>query len=133
MEANDYQGPEPPIPLGPQSPPRVRASAGTYIALARSPMAFSPNSFSYQKPSWHICKSTPKPSWKLLPKFKEKGPKPIHKKKPIYKKKYSIYIYIYMRQQVVHDNLTTSLITARHTTAKLLNCSSEFKRFSTSL
>ncbi len=86
MEANDYEGPEPQIPLGPQSPPRVRSPAGAYIALARSPMAFSPNSFADQKPSWHICKSNPKPSWKLLPKFKEKGPKPIYKKNQFIKK-----------------------------------------------
>ncbi len=76
MEANDHQGPEPPIPLGPQSPPC--SPVGAYIALARSPMAFSPNSFADQKPSWHICKLTPKPSWNLLPKYNEKGPKPIY-------------------------------------------------------
>ncbi len=25
------------------------------------------------KPSWHICKSTPKPSWKVQPKFNKMG------------------------------------------------------------
>jgi hypothetical protein len=36
-------------------------------------------SFSEHKPSWHICKLTPKPTCKLLPRFKTKGPKPIKK------------------------------------------------------
>ncbi len=60
IEANDHQGPEPPIPPpGPQSPPCARTPVGAYIALARFPMAFSPNSFLI-----HF-------------KFKKKGPKPI--------------------------------------------------------
>jgi hypothetical protein len=32
------------------------------------------------KPSRHICKLTPKPSWKVLPKFNTMGPKTNHKK-----------------------------------------------------
>ncbi len=35
MEANDHQRPEPPIPPGPQSPPRARTSVSA-ISLARS-------------------------------------------------------------------------------------------------
>ncbi len=79
IEANDHQGPEPPIPSGPQSPPCARSPVGAYIALARSPMSFSPNSFSDQNPPWHICKLSPNTSWKLLPKGTPKGPKPIYK------------------------------------------------------
>ncbi len=63
MEANYHQAPEPPIPPGPQSPPRARSPVGASMALARSPVAFSPNSCSDQKPSWHICKLTPKLSY----------------------------------------------------------------------
>jgi hypothetical protein len=32
------------------------------------------------KSSWHICKLTPKTSWKVLPKFNKMGPKPNYKK-----------------------------------------------------
>ncbi len=41
MEAIDHQGPEPPIPPGPQSPPHTRSPVGSK-SLARFPMAFSP-------------------------------------------------------------------------------------------
>ncbi len=59
MEANDHQGPEPPIPPGPQLPPYACSPVDANVSLAGSPMAFSPNSFSDPKPSWHICKLTP--------------------------------------------------------------------------
>jgi hypothetical protein len=111
MEANDHQGPERPIPLGPQSPPCSPVGdlpdllwlKHTHFFPLKKLKKFqnahensqknnklnlleyhTHNSFADQKPSWHICKLTPKPSWNLLPKFKEKGPKPIYKK-TIYK------------------------------------------------
>ncbi len=63
IEASDHEGPEPQIPPGHQPPPRARSPVGLYIALARSPMAFSPKLFSDQKPSWHVGKLTPKSSY----------------------------------------------------------------------
>ncbi len=51
-----------------------------HLLVQWKPMIIRGQSLLYQKPSWHICNLTPKPSWKVLPKFNEMGPKPIKKK-----------------------------------------------------